>query len=71
MADDKSAPSMPLQGEGDYIGTKQYQQDQADFARKGPVGTKAREAADALDGPEADELEAARIAAAEGKTARP
>ena len=69
MTDEKSKPSMPLQGEGDYIGAKQYQQAQADYARKGPVGKKAREAADALDGPEADELEATRIAAAEGKTA--
>ena len=35
------------------------------------VEEKAREAADALDGPEAEALEAARKASAEGKSVKP
>ncbi len=67
MDEDKQAePRLPLQGEGDYIGARQYQDAQQEFARKGPVGEKSREAAEALDGPEAEDLEAARKTAAEG-----
>ena len=68
MADQKSDPSMPLQGEGDYIAAKRFQTEETRFAKEGPVEQKAREAADALDGPEAEELEAARKASAEGKS---
>jgi hypothetical protein len=53
-------------GEGSYDGTEQFQKAQHEFARQGPVGKKAREAAEALDGDEAEELERARKAAAEG-----
>ena len=37
--------------------------------KEGPVKEKAREAADALDGEEAEELERARKASAEGRSA--
>lgn len=47
-------------GEGSYEGAEQFQKAQHEFAENGPVGQKAREAADALDGPEAAELEKAR-----------
>lgn len=56
-------------GEGSYDGTEQFQKDQHKFAQEGPVKQKAREAAEALDGDEADELERARKASAEGRTA--
>ena len=62
MADNK------VQGEGDYISAKRYQKEQHDFAEKGPVEQKAREAEQALDGPEGQELEEARKEAGEGKT---
>ena len=62
MADNK------IQGEGDYISGKKYQQMQHDFAEKGPVKQKAREAEQALDGPEGAELEEARRRTAEGQT---
>lgn len=62
MADNK------IQGEGDYISGKRYQKEQHEFAQKGPVEQKAREAEEALDGPEAEALEKARKDAGEGKT---
>lgn len=70
MADEKT-PSMPLQGEGDYISARRFQKEETEFAKTGPVEQKAREAADALDGPEGPELEAARKASAEGKSVKP
>ena len=62
MADNK------IQGEGDYISGKKYQEMQKEFAEKGPVEQKAREAEEALDGPEGAELEEARKETGEGKT---
>jgi hypothetical protein len=53
-------------GEGSYEGAEQFQKDQHKFAKKGPVESKAREAAEALDGEEAEELERARRATAKG-----
>ena len=57
-----------IQGEGDYISGKKYQEMQHEFAEKGPVKQKAREAEEALDGPEGAELEQARRQTGEGKT---
>lgn len=62
MADNK------IQGEGDYISGKKYQEMQHEFAKNGPVEEKAREAEQALDGPEAEALEKARRDTANGKT---
>jgi hypothetical protein len=56
-------------GEGNYEAAKEFQKEQHEFARSGKVKPKAREAADAVDGAEADELEAARKAAADGHSA--
>ena len=61
MADNK------IQGEGDYISGKKYQEMQHEFAKNGPVEEKAREAEQALDGPEAAALEKARRDTADGK----
>lgn len=47
-------------GEGSYDGAEKYQKAQHDFAKSGKVEKKAREAAEALDGEEAAELEKAR-----------
>jgi hypothetical protein len=57
-----------VQGEGDYVSGRKYQQAQHRFAKDGPVDEAAREAADAVVGPEAEELEAARRATAKGRT---
>jgi hypothetical protein len=62
MADTK------IQGEGDYISGKKYQDMQHEFAKNGPVEEKAREAEEALDGPEGEAIEQARQEAAEGDT---
>ncbi len=56
-----------VQGEGDYVAARKYQQDQHAFARNtGEVDRKAHEAEAALDGPEGEELERAREEAAKG-----
>ncbi len=55
-------------GEGSYEGAEKFQQEQHAFAQSGRVDEKAREAADALDGSEKDELETARKAAAQGQS---
>ncbi|MBW8752859.1 MAG: hypothetical protein JF595_01715 [Sphingomonadales bacterium] len=53
-------------GEGSYDGSEQFQKEQHKFAKEGPVKQKAREAAEALDSDEAEDLERARKASAEG-----
>jgi hypothetical protein len=65
MATKKSAG---VQGEGDYISAKRFDDEERSFVESGRVEKKAREAADALDGPEGPELERARKLAAEGKS---
>jgi hypothetical protein len=62
----KTDDSTPI-GEGDYKSARKFQKDQEAFAKHGPVKAKAREAADALSGPEGKELERARKKSAEGK----
>jgi hypothetical protein len=66
MATNKTNPG--VQGEGDYISARRFDEEERSFVQKGPVEQKAREAADALDGPEGPELEAARKASAQGKS---
>lgn len=43
-------------GEGSYDGAEQYREDQHKFAKSGKVKEKAREAAEALDSKEGEEL---------------
>ena len=43
-----------VQGEGDYVSGRHFQDAQHAFAKKGPVDQKAHEAADAHDGPEGE-----------------
>lgn len=56
-----------IQGEGDYVAGRRFQEAERSFVEKEPVERKAREAADALDGPEGPELERARRETGEGK----
>ena len=49
-----------IQGEGNYDAARKFDQKQRDFIEKGEVEKKAREAEEALDGPEGAELEKAR-----------
>jgi len=55
-----------IQGEGNYVAGRRFDEAERKFVETGPVEQKAREAADALDGPEGEELEAARKASAKG-----
>jgi len=57
-----------IQGEGDYEAARRYRKEQEEFAKSGQVDKKAHEAEEALDGPEAAELERARKETGEGKT---
>jgi hypothetical protein len=67
----KNAERVPgegkLQGEGDYVAGRRFQGAERSFAETGPVEKKGREAAQALDGPEGEELERARRGSGEGK----
>ena len=56
-----------VQGEGDYIAGRRFQDAERSFAETGPIEKKAREAAEALDGPEGEELERARRESGDGK----
>lgn len=66
---DKNESNLKMEGEGSREGSRRYQEAQQQFAENADVEKKAKEAADALDGAEAAELEKARQAAAQGKTA--
>jgi hypothetical protein len=57
-----------VQGEGNYDAARRYQKEQHEFAKSGRVEKKAKEAEDALEGPEAEELERARKDTGAGKT---
>jgi len=61
---DKSSDG--IQGKGNYVAGRRFDDAERKFVETGPVAKKAREAADALDGPEGAELEAARKASAKG-----
>jgi len=66
---DKSKPEEgQIQGEGDYVSGRRFQEAERSFVKKGDIERKAREAEEALDGPEGAELEEARRRTGEGKT---
>ncbi len=71
MTDKKADANAKVQGEGDYEAARRFQKEEQAFVRNGAVEQKAREAADALDGPEGPELEAARKASAAGRSVKP
>ena len=49
-----------IQGEGNYDAARKFDDEERAFIKKGQVGQKAREAEQALDGPEGQDLERAR-----------
>ena len=56
-----------VQGEGDYVSARKFQKEEAEFAsHPDEVAKKAKEAEAALEGPEAEELERARVETAKG-----
>ncbi len=56
-----------IQGEGDYVAGRRFQDAERSFVAKGDVERKAREAEKALEGPEAEALERARRETGKGK----
>jgi hypothetical protein len=67
MAGSDTPKAGQVQGEGDYVSAKRYDDAQAAFAKdEAKVQQKAKEAEDALDGPEGAELERARKETAKG-----
>lgn len=70
MTDDtKKESNLKMEGEGSREGSRRFQDAQHEFAEKGDVEGKAKEAARALEGTEAAELERARKASAKGEAA--
>ncbi len=65
----KKKSNLKMEGEGSREGSRRFQDAQHEFAKNGDVEKKAKEASQALDGDEAAELEKARKASAQGKTA--
>jgi hypothetical protein len=55
MAEDKD-----IQGEGDYDAARRFREAEEKFVKTADVEQKAKEAEEALDGPEGEELERAR-----------
>ena len=60
MSDKSKIPSSQIQGEGNYDAARKFDAEERAFVKSGQVEKKAKEAEDALDGPEAAELERAR-----------
>jgi hypothetical protein len=65
MTDDRKDSGQANEGEGNKTAARRYDEAQAGFAKSGKVAGKAREAREAIDGPEGKELEKAE---AEGKS---
>ena len=59
-----------IQGEGGYEAARRFREAEENFVKTGPVDQKAKEAAEALDGPEGAELEKARVDTAKGAKLR-
>ena len=55
-------------GEGDYESAEKFQKEQHRFARSGRAEGKGREAAEALDGEEGEDLRKAEDAARRGES---
>ncbi|MDB5410044.1 MAG: hypothetical protein JWL84_4956 [Rhodospirillales bacterium] len=59
MADDKKVSGQANEGEGNKTAARHYDKAQAEFAKSGKVADAARQAREAVDGPEGKELEKA------------
>ena len=67
MAEQNTGSGGGVQGEGDYESARRYQKEQHEFAKdSGRVDKGAKDAEDALDGPEGAELERARRETGQG-----
>lgn len=62
------APAPELEGEGSYTATRRYDEGVARSVAEGETERLASEAAEALDGPEGDELRKAEQAAKRGRS---
>jgi len=60
MSDKDKTPSNQIQGEGNYDAGRKFDAEERAFVKSGQVDQKAREAEEALDGPEGETLERAR-----------
>ncbi|WP_417819019.1 hypothetical protein [Tritonibacter scottomollicae] len=70
MSDSKEQKSnLKMEGEGSREGSRRFQDAQHEFAETGDIEGKAKEAARALDGDEAEDLEKARKVSAKGNAA--
>ena len=49
-----------IQGEGNYDAARKFDAEEQAFVKKGGIEQKAKEAEEALEGPEAEDLERAR-----------
>ena len=63
---DQAPQNSQVQGEGNYDAGRKFDAEERAFVESGQVEQKAREAEEALDGPEAEELERARKETGEG-----
>lgn len=70
-APDSSKTQGAMQGEGNYDAARKFDQEEAAFAKSGKVDAAAKAAKEALDGPEAADLEAARVSTGKGETHKP
>ncbi|WP_417622873.1 hypothetical protein [Parasphingorhabdus sp.] len=61
--------NLKMEGEGSREGSRRFQEAQQAFVETGDVEGKAKEAARAIEGAEAEELEEARKASAKGHSA--
>ncbi|MDB5425780.1 MAG: hypothetical protein JWQ29_3196 [Phenylobacterium sp.] len=61
MTENREGQPEGVQGEGNYVAGRRFQKEETEFAKTAPVEQKAIEAEEALDGPEGEELERARI----------
>ncbi|MBS0408852.1 MAG: hypothetical protein JSR86_02975 [Proteobacteria bacterium] len=63
----KAGAAKDVQGEGNYAAARKFDAEERAFVESGKVEAGAKAAREALDGPEGQDLEAARHAAARGE----
>jgi len=60
MTDKNQNPGSQIQGEGNYDAARKFDAEERAFVKKGGIEPKAKEAEEALDGPQGADLEQAR-----------
>jgi hypothetical protein len=60
MTENREGQPEGIQGEGNHEAGRRFQDEERKFVETGAVEQKAKEAEEALDGPEGEELERAR-----------